>query len=91
MRANIERSRGLVFSEALALRLSRPVADRLCAQALREGRHLLEVLRADKEATRELGGADAAALFEPQANYGSAAEMTERVLSEWAKARGNEP
>ena len=91
MRANIERSRGLVFSEALALRLSRPVADRLCAQALREGRHLLEVLRADKEAMRQLGSADAAALFEPRTNYGSAAEMTERVLSEWAKARGNAP
>ena len=91
MRDNIERSRGLVFSEALALRLSRPVADRLCAQALREGRHLLEVLRADKEAMRQLGSADAAALFEPRTNYGSAAEMTERVLSEWAKARGNAP
>ncbi len=91
MRTNIERSKGLVFSEALALRLSRPLADRLVAQALREGRHLLEVLRADKEAMRELGAADAAHLFEPQASYGSAAEMTERVLSEWARARGSAP
>jgi len=91
MRANIERSKGLVFSEALALRLSRPVADRLCAQALREGRPLLEVLRADEAAMRELGAANAARLFEPQASDGSAAEMTERVLSDWARGRGNAP
>jgi len=91
MRANIERSKGLVFSEALALRLSRPVADRLCAQALREGRPLLEVLRADEAAMRELGTANAARLFEPQASDGSAAEMTERVLSDWARGRGNAP
>jgi 3-carboxy-cis,cis-muconate cycloisomerase len=91
MRANIERSKGLVFSEALALRISRAVADRLCAQALRDGRHLLEVLRADQEAMRELGAVDPAPLFEPQASYGSAAEMTERVLSEWARARENAP
>ena len=91
MRATIEESKGLVFSESLALCLSRPVADRLVSQAAREGRHLLDVLRADKEAMRELDGADADSLFEPQASYGSAAEMTERVLSDWARARGSAP
>lgn len=91
MRANLEKSRGLVFSEALALRLSRTVADRLVAQAVRDGRHLLEVLRADTEAMDLLGADGASRLFEPQASYGSAAEMTERVLSEWARARGNAP
>ena len=34
---------------------------------------------------------DAARLFDPQASYGSAAEMTERVLSARARARGNAP
>jgi 3-carboxy-cis,cis-muconate cycloisomerase len=91
MRANIDRTNGLAFSEALALRLSRPVADRLVSQAQREGRPMLEVLRADKEAMRELGTVDAARLFEPQTSYGSAAEMTERVLNGWTTARGSAP
>jgi 3-carboxy-cis,cis-muconate cycloisomerase len=91
MRANIDRTNGLAFSEALALRLSRPVADRLVSQAAREHRHLLDVLRADMDATRELGAVDAARLFEPQASYGVAAEMTERVLSDWTTARGSAP
>ena len=89
MRANVDRTNGL--SETLALRLSRPVADRLVAQAVREGRHLLEVLRADTDATRDLDAAAAARLFEPQASYGAAAEMTERVLNDWTAARGSGP
>ena len=91
MRANIERGKGLVFSEALALRLSRAVADRLVAQAVREGAHLLDVLRADQEAMTELGAGDVSRLFEPQASYGAAAEMIERVLSDWARSRGSAP
>jgi adenylosuccinate lyase len=70
MRASIDRTDGLAFSEALALRLSRPVADRLVLQAVREGRHLPEVLRTDQDAMRGLGASDAASLFEPQASYG---------------------
>ena len=89
MRANIDATRGLAFSEALALRLTRPVADRLVSIAAREGRHLLDVLRADADAMRELGAADAAQLFDPQKSYGAAAEMTERVLNDWAGARGS--
>ena len=91
MRENIEHSKGVVFSEALALRLSRPVADRLVAQALRENRHLRDVLLADQEAMRELGTDEAGRLFEPQAVYGSASEMTERVLSDWARSRESAP
>src|SRR5581483_9815752 len=91
MRANIEHSKGVVFSEALALRLSRPVADRLVAQALRENRHLRDVLLADQQAMRELGTGEAGRLFEPQAVYGSASEMTQRVLSDWARSRESAP
>ena len=91
MRAAIERSKGLVFSETLALRLSRPLADRLVSQAVRDGRHLLDVLRADAEAMHELGAADAARLFEPQTSYGAASEMIERVLSDWQAARESAP
>ncbi len=88
MAANLERTNGLVFSEALALRVSRPVADRLCERALREGRHLLEVARADADVKNHLKKEELEALFEPQSQFGAAPAMIERVLDEWAIARG---
>jgi 3-carboxy-cis,cis-muconate cycloisomerase len=86
MRANLEASHGLVYSEAVALRLSRGIAERLCEQAVRERRHLLDVLRADSEAARLMPQAEMAALFDPERAYGSAGEMVDRVLSQWARA-----
>jgi 3-carboxy-cis,cis-muconate cycloisomerase len=87
MQANLERTKGLVFSEALSLRLSRPVADRLCEQALREGRHLLDVARADTQAKKLLKKGELDALFEAQNQLGAAGAMIERVLGEWATSR----
>ena len=87
MRANIERMQGLVFSEALALRTSRVITERLIAQAVREKRHLRDVARADPEATRLLKPAEIDALFDPAASYGGAPAMMEEVLSDWDKAR----
>src|SRR5690348_6348650 len=87
MRSNLERSNGLVYSEALALRTSRALAERLCAQALREERHLLEVVRGDAEAARLLSGAQLTKLFDPERSYGGAEQMIERVLSDWQRAR----
>jgi len=87
MAANLERTNGLVFSEALASRVSRPVADRLCERALREGRHLLEVARADADVKKQLKKGELEALFDPQGQFGAAPAMIERVLAEWATAR----
>lgn len=87
MLGNLERTRGLVFSEAVALRLSRPLAERLCAQASREGRHLREVMRGDPEVKAQLSEAQLAALFEPRGAFGAAPAMIERVLADWASAR----
>jgi len=76
MRANIDRTNGLLFSEALSLRLSRADADRLVEQAVREKKHLRDVVPAE---VRDL--------FEPSKSYGAAPAMIERVLSDWASAR----
>ena len=83
----IERTQGLVFSEALALRTSRKLAERLCQQAVRDKRHLRDLVASDAEAARTLSAADIAALFEPTASYGAAPAMIREVLSDWAKAR----
>ena len=77
----------VVFSEVLALRTSRALAERLIEQAVREKRHLRDVARADAEATRLVKPADIDALFEPAASYGAASGMTQDVLSDWATAR----
>jgi len=89
MRANIDRTQGLVFSEALSLRTSRAIAERLIAQAAREKRHLRDITRGDAEATRLLKPVDIDALFEPAASYGAAPAMIREVLSDWEKARGS--
>jgi len=87
MRANIERMQGLVFSEALALRTSRALAERLIAQAVREKRHLRDIAKADAEAARMAPAAEIERLFDPAASYGAAPQMTREVLSDWGKAR----
>jgi 3-carboxy-cis,cis-muconate cycloisomerase len=87
MRFNLERTRGLAYSEAVSLRLSRPVAERLCEQAVREGRGLLEVMRADPEVAKLLGQKEIEALFDAQRAFGAAPAMIERVLADWTSAR----
>jgi 3-carboxy-cis,cis-muconate cycloisomerase len=91
MRSNLDRSNGLVYSEALALRTSRALADRLCAQALREDRHLRDLLRSDAEAARLVSGKQLRELFDPERGYGAAEAMIQRVLSDWQRARESAP
>lgn len=91
MRANLERSKGLVYSEAVSLRLSRSLADRLCAQAIAQDKSLLEVMRADAEVSRAVSPGELAGLFEAEKSFGSARAMIERVLGDWATARESAP
>ena len=94
MRANLDRSRGLVYSENVALHLSRTLGkqaahaltEQLCQTAVREGKTLAEVLRADPQAGKGLDAKTLAALFDPQTCFGSAAAMIERALAEWAQS-----
>jgi 3-carboxy-cis,cis-muconate cycloisomerase len=76
MSANLERTLGLVYSEALALRVSRAEADRLVEQAVRERKHL-----------RDLVAPELRELFDARRSYGAAPAMIERVLADWASAR----
>jgi 3-carboxy-cis,cis-muconate cycloisomerase len=91
LRGNLERTRGLVFSEAVALRLSRSVADRLCEQALREDKHLLDVMRSDAEVAQLIPPDELPDLFDAQRTFGSARSMMERVLADWATSRESAP
>jgi 3-carboxy-cis,cis-muconate cycloisomerase len=82
---NLERTQGLVFSEALALRLSRADAERLVEQAVRERKHLRDV------AAAKLSADEVATLFDARQHYGAAPAMIEQVLADWASARESAP
>jgi 3-carboxy-cis,cis-muconate cycloisomerase len=94
MLANLQRSRGLVFSERVSVRLSRALGkqaahaltEKLCETAVREGRTLLETIRADPQAGAAVGGKELEDLFDPQQSLGSAGAMVERALADWTQA-----
>jgi len=94
MLANLERTRGLVYSENVSMRLAQALGkqaahaltERLCETAVREGKSLLEVVRADREASAAVGGAEIEALFDPRRCLGTAPAMIERALAEWAQS-----
>jgi adenylosuccinate lyase len=94
MLANLHRSRGLVFSENVSVRLSHSLGkqaahaltEKLCETAVREGRTLLEVIRADPQASAAVSGRELEELFDPRLCLGSAEAMIERVLAEWTQS-----
>jgi 3-carboxy-cis,cis-muconate cycloisomerase len=96
MRANLDRTRGLAFSESVSVALSRTLGkqaahaltEKLCETALREGRTLAEVLRADP-AGESMSAAEIDALFDPESCCGSAPAMIDRALAEWSQALKN--
>lgn len=90
MSANLERSGGLVFSEALSLHLARTLGksaahaltEKLCARAVREGKHLREV------AAEHVPEQELSALFDARRMFGAAHAMIDRALAIW---RGTAP
>ena len=94
MRASIERSKGLVFSEAVATRLAQALGrsdahaltEKLCGQAIHGHASLLEVMRADPDVQRVVPAAELAALFEPERHFGAAGAMSERAIADWRAA-----
>jgi len=86
MRANLERSGGLVYSESVAMHLARSLGkaqahaltEKLCATAAREHKPLKEVARA------ALPDADLDGLFDPLRCLGDSEAMIERTLAAWA-------
>jgi 3-carboxy-cis,cis-muconate cycloisomerase len=89
MLENLEASRGLVFSEAVAVALGRQVgrsqAQAWVEQASRRvkqsGRHLREVLEQDPEVAKRLTPADLDRLFAPENYLGAASGFVDRVVA----------
>jgi len=95
MLANMERTRGFLYAEALsvalAARLGKTDAHRLtqvlCEKAVASGEHLREVAAQDEQARAVLSGAALVALFEPANSLGAAPEMTEWAIAAWRALR----
>lgn len=91
MQANIDRSRGLVYSEAVSIRLSaalgkaaaHALTEKLCAEVVRQGITLREALDRDAGAAKIVPEAERARLFDPTSGYGSAQVMIDRALALW--------
>jgi 3-carboxy-cis,cis-muconate cycloisomerase len=91
MLANLERTKGLVYSEAVSLRLSaslgksaaHALTEKLCAEAVRDSVTLAEALARNAEAAKIVPEAERANLFDPKAGSGSAATMIEGALRLW--------
>ena len=94
MRANLARSRGLVYSENVSISLSRSLGkqaahaltEKLCETVVREGKTLIEVTRADPQASSAIGAGEIAGLFEPESCFGASAAMIERALADWTQS-----
>ncbi|MBC7803349.1 MAG: 3-carboxy-cis,cis-muconate cycloisomerase [Candidatus Parcubacteria bacterium] len=97
MRANLDRSHGLVYSENVAVRLSRTLGkqaahaltEKLCRIAAREGRELYDVVRADSQAAAAIEAGEFSDLFNPASSFGASAAMIERAIQDWSQARQN--
>lgn len=93
MRANLDRTRGLVFSENVSLHLSRTLGkqaahaltEKLCETAVREGKTLIDVMRADPLASGAIDAEEITGLFEPENCFGASAQMIERALADWSQ------
>jgi 3-carboxy-cis,cis-muconate cycloisomerase len=94
MRANLERSRGLVYSENVALHLARTLGrqeahaltEKLCETAVREGLNLADVLRNDARVGKTIDDKSLETLFDPLTSLGSAAPMIDRALQQWSQS-----
>ena len=89
MRTNIELTRGLVMAEAISLALSRhlgraaahELVESACAEALRTGATLQEVLQTDSRVAKYLNTTVLEQLFDPSRYLGEAMAFTDRVLA----------
>ena len=94
MRANLERSGGMVYSESISIALSaklgksaaHSLTEKLCATAAREHKPLKETVRADAEARAALSGSNLDDLFDPERCVGDSQAMIERTLADWHAA-----
>ena len=89
MAANLEATRGLIMAEAVSIALANHIGrqpahelvEQACAQAVRERKHLREVLAGDVRVTRHLSDAQLDRALDPEHYIGEAERLVARVLA----------
>lgn len=89
MKENLERTHGLIFAEAVSMALAKKMGkqaahslvEAACDRARAEGKHLRQILLADKEAIKALSETEIASLFDANLYLGSSEEMVDAVLA----------
>ena len=89
MRANLELTKGLIFTEAVASALAKhtgnaaahKVLESASRRTMEEDRHLRDVLAAEPEVTRYLGSAELDQLFDPLRYTGVAGPFIDRAVA----------
>jgi 3-carboxy-cis,cis-muconate cycloisomerase len=89
MRENLEAQHGMIYAEAvstaLAKKLGKPAAHEIVAnasrRAVREKKHLREVLSADPKVKSQLSADEIEGLFDPKQHLGVAVEFIDRVVA----------
>ena len=97
MRRNLDRTAGLVYSEAVSMRLAQTLGkqaahaltEKLCERAVREGTSLEAALRGDAQASAALAAQDIPKIFSPESCFGDAPAMIARALQDWARIRAS--
>jgi 3-carboxy-cis,cis-muconate cycloisomerase len=95
MRANIETTRGLVMTEALAVRLAervgkteaRRMTEAVVARAVAEDVHLEDALLDDREIVLHLLPEEITEALDPAGYLGMTDAFVDRVLAAWDEAR----
>jgi 3-carboxy-cis,cis-muconate cycloisomerase len=95
MRANLERTRGLIMAEAVMMALGTGLGrleahhrvDAACKRALADNMHLREAVLADAVIMVHLSPQQVAALFDPQSYLGSAGAFVDAALAAYASSK----
>jgi 3-carboxy-cis,cis-muconate cycloisomerase len=96
MRDNLERTQGLIFTEAAMMALAPAIGRGAAHDKLEEAsrhaiaarHHLRDVLMADRTVVDAIGAERIERLFDPTSQMGSADTFISRALDAWRKARG---
>jgi 3-carboxy-cis,cis-muconate cycloisomerase len=89
MRANLESTGGLIMAEAVMIALGRAIGrleahhivEEASKKAVKEQRHLDDVLSEDARVTKHLGSDEIARLFDPLAYQGAAQAFIDRLIA----------
>lgn len=88
MQQNLELTHGLIFAEAVAVKLAEKMGkaaahgllESASRKAIREKKHLRDVLSADSAVTGHIGAKEFAEIFDPTRQLGAADEFIDRVI-----------